>query len=837
LFDKKTGHIYKLNQEGNLITSSMNRASKLPELIPRDVIFNVPLTNSPMSKKPKLSPDGKKIIYLASINNILGLWIKTIGLNDERLIVNDEKRSIFDYLWTTDKYIIYFQDRKGTQNWVLYRLDLETDEIKRLTPSMNVQVRAIGYSRNVPDEIVISMNKDNPELHDLYHINITSEETTLMAKNPGNVVDWLVNSRLQLQGMVLYTDDGSSELMVRTDEKSEWKKLLTWDVEDKPLSQVIGFSKDNSHIYLTDTRNTNTCRVIKMELATGNIEVILHDAECDIVYITNEVLQNPVTGDIQAICIDKSRKEWVILDQSIKADFNSIKELDYGDFSVINRDKSDETWLISFDRDNGPVSYYAFDRTSKKGTFLFYNQPELNNYTLSPMEEIYFTSRDGLTIHGYITYPQGLKRSNLPLVMYVHGGPWWRDTWGYNPTVQWFANRGYVCMQVNYRGSIRYGKQFLHAGYKEWGGKMHDDIVDAVKWAIENNIADPHRIAIYGTAYGGYEALVGATVTPDLFCCAVAIDCPSNLITLIQSASSYLKVYRNRLIKRIGDPESEKDFLMSRSPFYMIEDIKIPILIAHGLNNQRVRSTESYQIVKAMKSKGIEAEYIVFPNEGRVVTPKNLVKFHIIAEKFLAKHLGGRVEERQPYMEDRYITLDDKEINEKKLIEKILKEGDKQIFEDLVESYRKRLLKYLLNITGNIEASREILQETFLRAWLYLDSYCFDLPFSSWIFKIATNVARKNRRSNNLIDETNLDETHVEAILEGWEEYVNDKIYIKSIINTLKEPYRTTVILRFIEDMNYNDIASVMHKNPQQIKNYLFRARKYLIPPAVKYID
>ncbi|MEQ8169582.1 MAG: sigma-70 family RNA polymerase sigma factor [Candidatus Eremiobacterota bacterium] len=832
---KVTESIYDHNKGKTPDNFSEVFSSDLPALIPRDVLFNTPLINNPLAKTPRLSPDGKKVVYMAPGNNILGLWIKTIGHNDKILILDDEKKSILDYLWVTDNYIIYFQDTKGTQNWVLYRLDLETDEIKRLTPSRNVQVRTIGYSRNFPDEIVISMNKDNPELHDLYHINIISGETILMAKNPGNVVDWLINSKLQLQGMVLYTDDGSSELMVRADEKSEWKKLLTWDVEDKPLSQIIGFSKDNSHIYLTDTRKTDTCRVIKMEIATGNIEVILHDQECDIVYIMNEVLQNPFTGDIQAVCIDKPGKEWVILDQSIKEDFDSIKKLDYGDVSVISRDKSDETWLISFDRDNGPVSYYAFDRRSKQGTFLFYNQPELNNYTLSPMEEMSFTSRDGLTIHGYITYPPGLARNNLPLVMYVHGGPWWRDTWGYNPTVQWFANRGYVCLQVNYRGSIRYGKQFLQAGYKEWGGKMHDDIVDAVKWAVKNKIADPQRIAIYGASYGGYEALVGATVTPDLFCCAVAIDCPSNLITLIQSASSYLKVYRNRLIKRIGDPDSEKDFLISRSPFYMVEDIKIPILITHGLNNQRVKSTESYQIVKAMKSKGIEAEYIVFPDEGRVITPKNLIKFHLIAEKFLAKHLGGRVEERKCYLADS--TSNTRDMNEKKVIEKILKEGDKQIFEDLVESYRKRLLKYLFNITGNIEASREILQETFLRAWLYMDSYCFDLPFSSWIFKIATNVARKNKRVKMFTDELNLDETTSDVMINGWEENIDDRIFIKSILNTLKEPYRTTVILRFIEDMNYNDIASVMHKNPQQIKNYLFRARKYLIPPAVKYID
>ena len=771
-------------------------------------------------------------MYLGSTNNTWGLCTKTTGKEDERLLISDEKRVIYDYLWATDTYVVYFQYVRGTLDRILYRLNLETGETKRLTPSKNVEVLCISYNKLFPDELIISMNKDTPEYHDLYHINISSGEITLIAKNSGNVIEWLINSNLKLQGMILYTNDGFYELMVREDENSDWEKLLLWDMEDRPLSQFITFSEDNRHIYLTDSRNENTCRLIKIEISTGNTEVIAHDMTYDIIYITtNEVLINPVTHEIQAICYDKGRKEWLILDETIKEDFKIIKKLDYGDIYIINRDKNDEIWLISFIKDNGPTSYYAFNRTSKKGTFLFHSQPSLNDYILSPVEEISFTSRDGLTIHGYITCPVEISKNNLPLVIYVRRNACCHDTWEYNPTVQWLANRGYACLQINFRGSMGYGKDFLKAGYKEWGGKMHYDIVDAVNWAIKKGIADRDRIAIYGSAYGGYEALVGASFTPDLFCCAIAINCPSNLITLMESLSSCMKVYRNILIKRIGNPETEKDFLISRSPFYKADQIKIPLLVSHNLNNPRVKSDESYQMIKAMRGKGIEAEYVVFPNEGNMVTPKSLIKFHFIAEKFLANYLGGRIEERKLCIQEKNIIIsNDEELNEKKLIDKILIERDKRAFDKLAEYYRKPLMKYLLNITGNLELSKELFQETFLKVWLYMESYCFEMPFSSWLFKIATNETRKRWKTNNLPDKISLYEINSDILQDGWEEDVEDKILYSSVFNSLKEPYRTSIILRFIHDMSYNDIAFIMGKTPQQIKNYLFRARKSLIP-------
>jgi dipeptidyl aminopeptidase/acylaminoacyl peptidase len=379
-----------------------------------------------------------------------------------------------------------------------------------------------------------------------------------------------------------------------------------------------------------------------MDLASKETEIIAEDPQYDV----SRVMINPDTYEIEAVSFTKARNEWTFIDESVKADFKAIAKLDHGDFFIYNRDNADDTWLVGFSKDDGPVPFYVFDRNDKKGTFLFDHQPDLNKYKLASMKPISFTSRAGLTIHGYITYPIGKGKKDLPMVLNVQGGPWYRDTWGFNPEAQWLANRGYVCLQVNFRGSTGYGKDFVNAGDKEWGGKMHDDLVDAVNWAVERGIADPEKIAIYGGSYGGYAALVGATFTPDLFRCAVDLVGPSNLLSWIQSIPPYWSSYKALLYKRIGNPETEAEFLKSRSPLFKVDQIKIPLLIAQGANDPRVPQAESEQIVKAMQEKGIECEYMLFPDEGHgFAKPENRLKFYAATEKFLAKYLGGRFEE------------------------------------------------------------------------------------------------------------------------------------------------------------------------------------------------
>jgi len=623
---------------GSLALLVSSCAKPEPQLIPREILFGNPVKSS-----PKISPDGTRMAYLAPVDNVLNVWVKTIDKEDDKAVTKDDDRGIRIYFWAEDnKHIMYLQDVGGNENWRLYAVNLETDEIRDLTPYEDVQVRILDHNKHFPNELLIQMNKDNPQFHDVYHLELATGELKLVGKNPGNFLGWMTDANFKVRGSLAATPDGGYDLMIRETEKAKWKKLISWDSENTLTSGPLTFSQDGKYLYLIDSREANAGRLVKFEIKTANIEVMAEDPQYDI----SDVMIHPDTYEPQAVSFTKARKEWVVLDESIKNDFEAISNLDHGDFFIYDRDNADDTWLVGFTKDDGPVSYYAFDRLEKKGTFLFESRPVLNEYTLAPIEPISFTAEDGMTIHGYITYPTGKGRKNLPMVLNVHGGPWYRDTWGYNPEAQWFANRGYACLQVNFRGSTGYGKDFINAADKEWGGKMHDDLVDGVNWVIEQDIADPKKVAIYGGSYGGYAALVGATFTPDLFCCAVDIVGPSNLLTWITSIPPYWSTMRAILYKRIGNPETEAEFLKSRSPLFKVDQIKIPMLIAQGANDPRVPQAESEQIVEALKEKGIDYEYMLFPDEGHgFAKPENRLKFYAAAEKFLAKYLGGRYEE------------------------------------------------------------------------------------------------------------------------------------------------------------------------------------------------
>jgi dipeptidyl aminopeptidase/acylaminoacyl peptidase len=608
------------------------------ELIPRKVLLG-----NPVKASPQISPDGTRMAYLAPVNNVLNVWVGNIGSEDYQPVTKDEDRGIRFYVWARDnKHILYIQDIGGNENWRLYATNLETQETRDLTPFENVQAQVIDIDKHFPDELLVAMNKDNPKVHDVYHLDLTSGELTLVAKNPGNVAHWMSDANFKVRGALAMTADGGRAVLIREDENDNWKTLISWDPDDAQNSFPVGFTQDEGAIYLVDARNTNAGRLVKMDIATGEITVIAEDPQYDV----GRVMTNPDTYEIQAVAFNKDRTEWVVIDQSIKLDFDTIPDITRGDFAITSRDDADAIWVVVFTRDSGPVAFYVYDRETRKVTFLFDNQPDLNRYTLATMEPISFTSRDGLTIHGYLTLPSGQGKRNLPLVLNVHGGPQARDTWGYNPEVQWLANRGYACLQVNYRGSTGYGKVFQNAGNKEWGRKMHDDLVDAVAWVVSQGIADPKKVAIYGGSYGGYAALVGATLTPDLFCCAVDIVGPSNLITLIRSIPPYWSTFLASFYRRVGNPDTEEEFLKSRSPLFKVDQIKIPILIAQGANDPRVKQAESEQIVEAMKSRGIDYEYMLFPDEGHgFAKPENRLRFYAAAEKFLAKYLGGRYEE------------------------------------------------------------------------------------------------------------------------------------------------------------------------------------------------
>lgn len=607
------------------------------KLIPKEVLFG-----NPVKTAPQISPNGKLMSYIAPVNNVLNLWVSTIGENDDRPITFDTHRGVLNYFWAQDnKNIFYLQDLNGNENWRLYLVNVETKEIKDLTPFENVQVQIVEHNKRFPNDIILAMNKDNEMLHDIYHFNIETHELKKVAENPGNIINWAVDYNMKLRAAMASNMDGGFDLLVRETEESEWNNILSWSIEDSLNSNLLGFTKDGNSVYLLDSRDFNTSRLVKLNLKTSEITVIAQDD----IYDVGNALIHPDTHEVQMVSFNKERHENIVLDENIKEDIEIISNLTRGDFAIYDRDNNDKHWLIGFTTDNAPYSFYSYDRESKKATFLFYNKPALHDYDLAEMIPISFEARDGLKVQGYLTLPPIENQKNLPMVLNVHGGPWHRDSWGYNPEAQWFANRGYACLQVNFRGSTGYGKDFLNAGDREWGRNMHYDLIDAVNWAIEKGYADKDRIAIYGGSYGGYAALVGATFTPDVFKCAVDIVGPSSIITLIKTIPPYWANFLNNFKKRVGDPDTEEEFLKERSPLFKVDNIKIPMLIAQGANDPRVKQSEAEQIVEAMKRKGIDYTYMLFEDEGHgFVKPENKIRFYTEAEKFLAKNLGGRYE-------------------------------------------------------------------------------------------------------------------------------------------------------------------------------------------------
>ncbi len=609
----------------------------LPPLIPRDVLFG-----NPERASPQVSPDGSLMSYLAPLDGVLNIWVGTTGGNDYRPLTRDRERGIRNYFWGhAGKNILFLQDKGGDENWSLFAVEVESGTTRELTPFDNVQVQIVAHEKHFPYELLVAINRDDPRFHHVYHLDLRGGGLTKVAENPGNIIGWLADAKFKVRGAIAARDDGGFDLLVRDTVDAPWRCIISWSAEDSLNSAPIAFTQDGKSLYLEDARDANSARLVKLDIATGRSELIAADADYDV----SKIELHPDTRQVQMVGFVRARLEWNVLDETIREDVDAIRQLAPGDFSIIDRTDADDEWLVAFDQDNGPAAYYAFTRKTRKGTFLFHSRPTLADFTLAEMEPISFTARDGLTVHGYVTFPAGVDHRNLPMVLNVHGGPWHRDTWGYDPEAQWLANRGYVCVQVNFRASTGYGKQFLNAGDREWGGKMQDDLVDAVEWSVKQGFADPARIAIYGGSYGGYAALAGATFTPDLFCCAVDIVGPSNLLTFIDTIPPYWTAYLSMMHRRVGHPERDREMLVRRSPLFSVDKIRIPLLVAQGANDPRVKQSESEQIVAALREKGIDHEYMLFPDEGHgFAKPENRIRFHNTAEQFLARHLGGRYE-------------------------------------------------------------------------------------------------------------------------------------------------------------------------------------------------
>ena len=613
-------------------------------LVPRQVLFG-----NPERVSPSISPDGGRLAWIAPDEGVLNVWVGDAGapLEGARAVTRDRDRGIRAFRWAHDnRHLLYIQDQGGDENWRIYGVDVDSAHddgsgVRDLTPFEGVQARIEALDKRFPDDVLVGLNRDKPELHDVYRLHLPTGELEKVAENPG-FVGFLADAEMRVRGAIAPTPDGGLVLLVRDAPDSDWRPLLQVGHEDALTTSPIDFTADGSGIYGITSVGANTARLVRLDCAGGELEELAADPTYDV----GAVRLNPDSRLPELVGFVKDRMEWKVLSDEVAEDLAGLLAIDGGDLVLSGHDDADRTWLAAFMADDGPVRYHAWDRDSRQATFLFEHQPALSRYRLASMEPFSFVARDGLEVHGYLTFPAGVERRSLPAVLNVHGGPWARDTWGYDPEAQWLANRGYLCVQVNFRGSTGYGKAFLNAGNREWGAKMHGDLLDAVAHVVDAGYADPARIGVLGGSYGGYAALVAATFTPDVFACAVDVVGPSNLKTLIESVPPYWTPLIAQFHMRVGNPETEADFLWSRSPLSRVDDVRIPLLIAQGANDPRVKQAESEQIVAALRERGIDHEYMLFPDEGHgFAKPENRLRFYAAAERFLARHLGGRYEE------------------------------------------------------------------------------------------------------------------------------------------------------------------------------------------------
>ncbi len=614
------------------------RLQELPPLIPRKVLFG-----NPEKTGPQISPDGRFLAYLAPKDGVLNVWVRTLGQDDDKAVTSDILRGIRQFFWQPDSaHLLYLQDTGGDENFHLYQTEIATGETKDLTPFPGARALPSALNPNLPGEMLVSVNHRNPSVFDVYRLNFATGALALDTENPGDVAGFSADNALQVRTAQVQLADGSTELRVKGGDGG-WRVFMAWGA-DETSGGVAGFSPDNTKFWLINSVDANASRLLQVDLGTGASEVIAEDPDYD----AGGILRHPKTRALQAVSFTRARTEWTALDPSVAADFEALGRVSDGDWTIESRDLADTTWIVSYLRDNGPQRYHVYDRASQTAALLFTTKPDLENYALAKMEPVTFPARDGLTLHGYLSLPVGLEPANLPLILFVHGGPWARDFWGYSGWVQWLANRGYAVLQINFRGSTGYGKAFLNAGDREWGAKMHTDLLDGKAWAIDRGYADPEKVAIMGGSYGGYATLAGLAFTPEEFKCGVDIVGPSNLLTLLQTIPPYWSTLVATFYKRMGRLD-EPEFLKERSPLFSSDKITKPLLIAQGANDPRVKQAESDQIVDAMRAGGLPVEYLVFPDEGHgFARPENNLKFTAAAESFLSKYLGGRAEPASP---------------------------------------------------------------------------------------------------------------------------------------------------------------------------------------------
>jgi dipeptidyl aminopeptidase/acylaminoacyl peptidase len=609
-------------------------------LIPQAVLFG-----NAAHLRPVISPDGTRLFYLAPDDGVLNVWTAPIGRPQEaRPLTRDRGRGIQTFAACHDnRTLCYRRDEDGDENWRLYLHDLQTGRERCVTPFTGVQARLLAHNRWHPDTMLIGLNKDRPALHDVYRLTLPDGELVPVAVNPG-YLSWLIDSELRIRGGTVTRPDGGLAVhlaapgVAQTPSQAPWLEV---PYEDRAGTVIVGFSREGTTLHVLSSAGTDTSRLIAIDVATRQQTTLAGDPDYDI----SRVVLDPAGNTPQAVVVARDRDHWMFLDESFGTDVKQIRaELDRlgldGELFIDRSERSGQLWIVCAVLPEGPARYYIYHQAEGRLEFLFSHLPELERYRLSRMEPFTFRARDGVTVHGYVTWPPGADRRGLPAVVNVHGGPWARHSFDLNEEGQWLANRGYACIQVNFRGSTGYGKRFRNLGAKEWGAAMHTDLLDAVAHLAADGAIDTSRVAIMGCSYGGYAALVGAAFTPDTFRCAVDLCGPANLLTLLAQGAPYRSPMLSFMFANVGNPETERDMLWDRSPLSRIDDIRIPILVAQGANDVRVTRNEAEQIVAALKAKGLPHEYLLFPDEGHgLMKAENREIYYAAVERFLAEHL------------------------------------------------------------------------------------------------------------------------------------------------------------------------------------------------------
>lgn len=650
-------------QEGGGLSGGAGaQQGELPPLIDREVLFG-----NPQRAALRVSPDGRRLAWLAPDEGVLNVWVAPIDdVEKARAVTADRGRGIRSYFWSYGGDILYIQDKDGDENWQVHLVDLQSGEQRNLTPveeirgedgepirmpdgsPMRPTAQVFAVSRDRPGEIVVGLNSRDPQLHDPYLVDLETGEMELIERNE-RFVGYLFDDAYALRYAISMDLVEGGQVVWRR-EGEDWVEDERIPNEDMLTTQAVGFNAAGDVLYMIDSRGRDLAALVARDLSSGEERVLAEGERADV----TGVMRHPRTREPQAASSEFLKTEWRVIDEGIAGHIERLREVDDGELSVTARALDDSVWTVAYVDDDGPARFYVYRPQSGEAEFLFTNRPELEGLPLAPMHPVVIETRDGLEMVSYLTLPSwadgdgdGRPDQPLPMVLFVHGGPWARDSWGYNPYHQWMANRGYAVLSPNFRGSTGFGKAFINAANLEWAGRMHDDLIDAVDWAVEEGIADEGRVAIMGGSYGGYATLVGLTFTPEVFAAGVDIVGPSNLNTLLSTIPPYWKPMMDLFATRVGDPRTEEGraLLEERSPLTRVEAIRRPLLIGQGANDPRVKQSESDQIVEEMQRKGIAVTYVVYPDEGHgFARPENRMSFFAVTDQFLAEHLGGRAQ-------------------------------------------------------------------------------------------------------------------------------------------------------------------------------------------------